>query len=341
MRPLPIMNPSQSPNNSNFYLQKPPHYSIILLQAINKKVKIYRCVGMRESVENRLNQKQSLNDYNSIKYIAGILYPPILYTCILMAVQLAGNIYFTYVYSNQIGQDVTLGQSYEFLDNVQKLVSEHSYIFSFISGFIGLVVFMIIYEKDAKQYGSDGFVKQIQNIKPYRLGFLIILACMGNIGLSRLLSLLPLDNIVGSYEDTQELLLAGKLVIQIISVSIIIPITEELVYRGLVCERIKRLLGDKWAILLSAGLFALFHFNLLQGIYAFLIGLVLGYIYLKYNSILYCILLHGAANLTAVLVNYFNFSNYINRHIFLYLIVMIIELVIAGYAGYHIYKSED
>lgn len=299
------------------------------------------CAGMRKTVENRLNQKQSLDDYNSIKYIAGILYPPLLYAFILMAVQFAGNIYFTYAYANKIGQNVTMNQSYEFIDNIERLILEHNYIFTFISALIGLVVFMIIYEKDKKRYGRYGFVKQIQDLKPYRLGYLIILACAGNIGLSRLLSLLPLDNIVGSYEETQELLLAGKLVIQILSVSIIIPITEELIYRGLVCERIKRLLGDKLAVILSAGLFALFHFNLLQGIYAFIIGIILGYIYIKYDSILYGILLHGAANLMAVLVNYFNFSQFINRHILLYLIVMTAELAIAGYVGYHIYKSED
>ncbi len=292
-------------------------------------------------MENRFNKHQSLDEYYRIKYVAEILYPPVLYAFILMAVQFLGNVYFTYVYADRIGESVTFHQSYEFIDGVEKLVLEHNYIFTMISALIGLVVFMILYQADSKRNDRHGFVEQMKEVKSYRLGYLIILGCVGNIGLSRLLSLLPLDNIIGSYEDTQDILLAGRLIIQIISVTILVPITEELIYRGLVCERTKRLLGEKAAIMISAGLFALFHFNLLQGIYAFIVGIVLGYIYLKYDNILYGILLHGVANLTAVLVNYFSFSNYINNHIVLYLTVMSLELATAVSVSVKIYKSKD
>lgn len=296
---------------------------------------------MRKIVQNRLNRKQSLEEYNRIKYVAGILYPPVLYAFLLMAVQVAGNIYYGYVYASSIGERVTVGQSYEFLENVERLVLEHNYLLTMISAAIGLAVFMYIYETDAKSNGTYGLVRQVKDVKTYRLGYLMILGCVGNIGLSRLLSLLPLDNIIGSYKDTQETLLAGRLVIQILSVSILVPVTEELIYRGLVCERAKRLLGDKPAVFVSAGLFAVFHFNLLQGIYAFIVGVVLGYIYLKYDNIVYCILLHGIANLTAVLVNYFSISGYINKHIVLYLFVMLMELAVTIAVAYKIYKSRD
>lgn len=292
-------------------------------------------------MEKHFNKNQSLDEYFRIKYIAGVLYPPVLYAFILMAVQFAGNLYFTYVHTKNMGNDVTLSQSYEFTEVVEKLVLEHSYILTMISAAIGLVVFLILYEKDAKNNGKYGFVKQIKDIRTYRLGYLIILGCVGNLGLSRLLSLLPLDNIIGSYENTQELLLAGKLVVQILSVSVLVPITEELIYRGMVCERVKRLLGDKIAILVSAGLFALFHFNLLQGIYAFIVGIVLGYVYLKYDNIFYSILVHGVANFTAVLVKDFSLSDYISRHIFLYLPVMLIELGITVFVAHQIYISEE
>ena len=292
-------------------------------------------------MENRWNRNQSLEEYNRIKYVAGILYPPVLYAFLLMAVQFAGNIYYGYVYATSIGERVTFNQSHEFLENVERLVLEHNYLLTMVSAVIGLAVFMYIFETKAKSSGKFGFIRQVKEIKTYRLGYLIILGCVGNIGLSRLLSLLPLDNIIGSYRDTQESLLAGRLVIQILSVSVLVPITEELVYRGLVCERIRRLLGDKIAVFMSAGMFAVFHFNLLQGIYAFIAGIVLGYVYLKYNNIVYCILLHGIANLTAVLVNYFSISGYINNHIVLYLVVMLAELAVTVIVAEKIYKSKD
>ena len=292
-------------------------------------------------MENRWNRNQSLEEYNRIKYVAGVLYPPVLYAFLLMAVQVAGNIYYAYIYASSIGERVTIEQSQEFLENVERLGQEHNYLLTMISAVIGLAVFMYIYEKDVKRNGKFGFIRQVKDIKTYRLGYLLILGCVGNIGLSRLLSLLPLDNIIGSYRDTQESLLAGRLVIQILSVSVLVPVTEELVYRGLVCQRLQRLLGDKIAVFMSAGLFAVFHFNLLQGIYAFIAGIVLGYVYLKYNTVVYCMILHGIANLTAVLVNYFSISGYINNHIVLYLVVMVAELAVTVLVAEKIYKSKD
>lgn len=293
-------------------------------------------------MNNKKNSKNLIYDeYNRIKYIADILYPPVLYAFIQMGVQFAGNIYYTYLYSKNIDNNVTVEESYHFVDGVDKMIQNHSYILTMISAIIGLVIFIILYELDGKRYERPKFIEQITHIKPYRLGYIIILGIAGNIGLSRLLSLLPIDNIMGSYENTQELLMAGKLLIQIVSISVLIPMTEELIYRGLVCERLKRLVGDKIAIVASAILFALFHFNLLQAIYAFIIGLVLGYLYIKYDNVMYCIILHSVANLTAVLVNYFKISQTINRFLLLYLVVMIIELAVAIFASYKIYKSKD
>ncbi len=292
-------------------------------------------------MENRWNRNQPLEEYNRIKYVAGILYPPVLYAFLLMAVQFAGTIYYGYAYASSIGEKITFNQSRDFIENVERLVLEHNHLLTMISAVMGLAVFLYIYEGDAKRSERSGFIRQVKDIKTYRLGYLIILGCVGNIGLSRLLSLLPLDNIIGSYRDTQESLLAGRLMIQILSVSVLVPVTEELVYRGLVCERIRRLLGEKLAVFISAGVFAVFHFNLLQGIYALIAGVVLGYVYLKYDSVVYCMILHGIANLTAVLVNYFSISGYINNHIILYLVVMLAELAVSVAVAEKIYKSRD
>ena len=77
--------------------------------------------------------------------------------------------------------------------------------------------------------------------------------------------------------------------------SLAAPIAEELLFRGLVLRSL-RPFGKKFAIFGSAFLFGLFHGNLLQTPYAFLIGLVLGYVTLEY-SILWAIVLHGFNNL--------------------------------------------
>lgn len=64
--------------------------------------------------------------------------------------------------------------------------------------------------------------------------------------------------------------------------SIVAPISEELIFRGYVQRSLARF-GRKFSIFCSALLFGLFHGNLLQTPYAFLVGLILGYVAAEYH----------------------------------------------------------
>ena len=76
---------------------------------------------------------------------------------------------------------------------------------------------------------------------------------------------------------------------------ILAPITEELLFRGLV-QRTLMPYGKRFAILCSAFTFGIFHGNLFQAPYAFLVGLVLGYVACEY-SIAWAMVLHMVNNL--------------------------------------------
>lgn len=76
---------------------------------------------------------------------------------------------------------------------------------------------------------------------------------------------------------------------------ILAPITEEILCRGLI-QRTLMPWGKRFAILCSAFLFGIFHGNLLQAPYAFLVGLVLGYVACEY-SIAWAMILHMINNM--------------------------------------------
>lgn len=76
---------------------------------------------------------------------------------------------------------------------------------------------------------------------------------------------------------------------------ILAPISEEILFRGLV-QRTLVPYGKKFAIFCSAFAFGLFHGNLFQSPYAFLVGLVLGYVACEY-SIAWAMVLHMVNNL--------------------------------------------
>lgn len=79
-------------------------------------------------------------------------------------------------------------------------------------------------------------------------------------------------------------------------IGILAPIMEEIFYRKLVIDRLRRY-GELPAILISGIAFGLIHGNFSQFFYAVMIGIVLGYVYLRTGNILHTICLHMAINL--------------------------------------------
>ena len=73
------------------------------------------------------------------------------------------------------------------------------------------------------------------------------------------------------------------------------PILEELIFRKLLIDRTVRY-GEKTAILFSGIFFGLFHGNLNQFAYAFILGVFWGFIYVKTGKILYTICMHMVVN---------------------------------------------
>ncbi len=75
---------------------------------------------------------------------------------------------------------------------------------------------------------------------------------------------------------------------------------EEFIFRGIVLGQLRRF-GEGFAIFTSALLFGMFHGNLPQIPFAFLVGLVLGYLLVKTNNIWLTAAVHFLNNLIAVL----------------------------------------
>lgn len=83
---------------------------------------------------------------------------------------------------------------------------------------------------------------------------------------------------------------------------IVAPIAEELTYRRLLIPRL-RPYGDRFAIIASALCFSLMHGNLSQFFYAFALGIILGYVFLKTGCVWQTMLLHALFNLVGGVVS--------------------------------------
>ena len=79
------------------------------------------------------------------------------------------------------------------------------------------------------------------------------------------------------------------------------PVIEEYVFRKLIVERAIRY-GEGTAVLLSGFMFGLFHGNLNQFVYAFVLGVFLAYLYVKTGNLKITIAIHMMINLMGGLV---------------------------------------
>lgn len=96
------------------------------------------------------------------------------------------------------------------------------------------------------------------------------------------------DNLLDAYTmDTNP--------IKVLFLVILAPLFEELVFRKAIIDR-TRIYGEKMAVFLSAITFGLFHMNMYQFVYAFLLGGLYGYIYIRTGKLKYTVIMHGITN---------------------------------------------
>lgn len=150
---------------------------------------------------------------------------------------------------------------------------------------------------------NEGLLKRIKIKKINLKEYLYIIAL--SIGVSIILLFLSgiLTKIIPSYgEVVNQLNVASKSALQLVIAIILIPICEEIIFRGIIFGYLRKNFNIIVAILVQALIFGIMHLNLVQGIYTFILGIVLALIYMYSDSILGNITVHIIFNLLGVLI---------------------------------------
>ncbi len=116
--------------------------------------------------------------------------------------------------------------------------------------------------------------------------------------------------VVEQYMELMEMAGMGTNVLTIIAAVVVAPIGEEILCRGLIFYYARKVtFGMKnktaafWiANTIQALVFGIMHMNILQGSYAFVLGLGIGFLYKKYNSLYPCMLAHFVVNFLSTFV---------------------------------------
>lgn len=157
-----------------------------------------------------------------------------------------------------------------------------------------------------KKLDCENIEKESLSIKTFLLYFCISYSLMIIGNLIGLAITALIGNAIQSdvVNPIQNLINSTDMILNLIIISIIAPIFEEIIFRKLLIDRTIKY-GARISIILSATLFGLMHGNLNQFFYAFLLGGFFAYVYIKTGKIIYTILMHIILNLIGSVLSLF------------------------------------
>lgn len=237
----------------------------------------------------------------TIGRIWGLIYPMLLYLGVTFAVEFIFMIVVAVLGISRYGV-TDRAQLYDFIMNA---TMSQALSMTLLAGLATAPILIFIYIRDNNKDRRNGtFVKyKLNNILKYLLiiPFGVFNMLWANYFVALLQLVMP-KFMLESYTDTQQIIEGGGFLIQLLIAGIVAPIVEELIFRGLVYRRTKKMTGTIAAAILSAALFGVFHGNWVQAPYAFIIGIVAVFVYEKFKSIVAPIMLHMSANILSVLL---------------------------------------
>ena len=187
-----------------------------------------------------------------------------------------------------------------------------------------VMLWMYIREKPVKKH----FWKTI--ISSWKIHvFGCLLGCLLGLFFSFLATLLAAGQLSEGYSQASQSLFSGEIWMQIFGVGIIIPIAEEMTFRGLVYTRAKLVFSNvAVATIFSSVLFGAFHGNLIQMFAGVISGGVMCLLYERSDTITAPALCHIGFNLSGIILK--NAGFYIASGRLLGVVTMILGIVCAG-----------
>ena len=231
---------------------------------------------------------------NKKKFIWQIIYPLLIFFGVEFLIELIVAIFYLIP---KIKESINID---EFMKLTTEFIHANSLYISIVRGVILIPLFAFIMKNDAKN--------NVTYNKWTLLLFIPIGLCAA-IGFNGIISISGIEKFSKEYKRISEVVYNGNIFVQIFAAAIIAPIMEELLFRGLIYNRLKCKFKIVWSILFSSIIFGVIHGNIVQFIYAFLLGILLAYIYERYKTIWAPIIMHITANFSSIMI-----TNYLKTY---------------------------
>lgn len=183
----------------------------------------------------------------------------------------------------------------EITAKVYDIIDKYSLHITFVAGALAVLTFVIIFKvRKKKPLLEMGITK----IPLSQVPVLILFGLSLNMFISVFLSMIPFpESWVESYNTSTGVIAEAGIVITLLTTLVCAPIVEEITFRGLMYSRLCKGMPMFAAMLISSWIFGVVHGNVIQMLYAALLGYIICYTRVKYQSLTACILVHFGFNL--------------------------------------------
>ena len=238
-----------------------------------------------------------VKNYSMPGRIWRIIYPVIIFIAVQLVVMLIVGVIVSLTYSMSVMADSGVFDAEATMDEAFRYMTERSMLILLIANIVGLAAFIPMWA------GTRKWIEPRKNDSPALVCLMVVgLFASFNILQMIIFALTDVMKYFPSYDSVADMLSTDSFAVQLLAMGVAAPAIEELVFRGILINRMKWL--PSWAaVLVQALLFGAVHMNLFQSLYAFVAGAILGIIYVKFRSIVIVIAGHMSYNLSSLLIS--------------------------------------
>ena len=265
----------------------------------------------------------------SIKKVWRVISPIVIYLVIERIVGFLVN--FIYVW-NQVNEttvwtDELKNQLYLELYEMQ---TENAVM---ISGLVAALCILIFYRTVRKEWLKRSYRIEVTEPKFLRYIYVGMLSVGFTISVNLVINAWGLFKYNWDFAKVSQMIYSESLIMQILVIGIIVPICEELLFRGVVYERVLQSGTATSAMLISSILFAFFHGTWLQIVYAFAFSFLIIFAYQKCGNFSVAICFHIVSNLSALILRQLPVLSIMGYSI------GIVGFALLGFAGLYLLKT--
>lgn len=177
---------------------------------------------------------------------------------------------------------------------------ENYMICKIVGSIVAIPVVFADYKKDLIMTGKYGMKSSFSPDMIKQLVAVLGITVFLSIGLNNVISMSPLVQMSEEYQNASDAFYGTTFGLELLGSALITPFLEELLHRGVVFGRLRRRMGMWPAVFVSALIFAALHFNMVQFVYAFLLGVVFALFVEKTGKLYSAVIAHVVANGIAV-----------------------------------------